>query len=419
MACILVPKFVCWEAMKRVVVTGIGAISPIGIGREEFWRGCMEGLSGIRPIQGFEVGHLRSRLGGQVEDPEYKSYIKSGNLRRMDRISRMVVASVKLAMEDAGLLIEEEDPERVGIIIGTGLGSSKTVDLFFRDLVRDGPNEVAPLLFQTSVPNAICSHASIEFGIKGINSTFSHKEASAESAIVHAFEALRRGKADVIFAGGADEISEPLYNVYATLGSLSPQRSPYPEGMRPFDRTRNGIVLGEGSGIIVMETLEHAHQRGAPIYAEVVGYGMGGGNYGILSYDRDGHSMANAITQALGDLPQVDYICAAANSTQALDQAETIAIREVFGKKVKGISISAVKSMIGEFDASGGIRGCAAVLSIKEGIVPPTINYRETDPECDLDYTIQGATKREIESALLNGFANGGANISVLFKRFS
>lgn len=405
--------------MKRVVITGIGVISPIGIGREGFWRGCVEGRSGIRPIQGFDVGHLRSKLGYQVEDPDYKNYIKAGALRRMDRISRMVTASVKLAMEDAGLRMEEEDPERVGIILGTGLGSSKTVDLFFQDLVRAGPNEAAPLLFQTAVPNAVCSHASIEFGIKGINSTFSHKEVSAESAIVHAFEALRRGKADVIFAGGADEISEPLYTVYATLGSLSPQRSPYPEGMRPFDRTRNGIVLGEGSGIMVMETLDHAQRREASLYAEVEGYGMAGANSGILSYDSDGRIMAQAISQAVDNLPLVDYICAAANATHAMDRAETRAIKEVFGNRASDISISAIKSMIGEFDASGGIRGCATILAIKEGIIPSTINYREPDPECDLDYTIQGATKREIEFALLNGFANGGTTVSILFKKFS
>jgi 3-oxoacyl-[acyl-carrier-protein] synthase II len=367
--------------MNRVVVTGIGALSPIGIGKEEFWQGCVEGRSGIKPIKGFEVGHLRSKLGHQVEDPDYKRYIKPANLRRMDRISRMVTASVKLAIQDAGLQMSAEDPVRVGIMIGTGLGSSKTVDLFFRDLVHSGPQEVAPLLFQTSVPNAICSHASIEFGITGINTTFSHKEASAESAIVYAFEALRRGKAEVIFAGGGDEISEPLYNVYATLGSLSPQRPLYPEGMRPFDRTRNGIVLGEGSGVLVMETLDHARGRGAPLYAEMTGYGMVGCNDGAWSYDRDGSSMARAMSDA--------------------------------------IAISAVKSMIGEFDASGGIKACATVLSIQKGIVPPTINYREPDPACDLDYTVQGAKKKVIDSALLNGFANGGANISILFKRLS
>jgi 3-oxoacyl-[acyl-carrier-protein] synthase II len=405
--------------MNRVVVTGIGVLSPIGIGKEEFWQGCVDGRSGIKPITGFEVGHLRSKLGHQVDDPEYKHYIKPANLRRMDRISRMVTASVKLAMQDAGLEISAEDPEHVGIMIGTGLGSSKTVDLFFRDLVHNGPQEVAPLLFQTSVPNAICSHASIEFGITGINTTFSHKEASAESAIVHAFEALRCGKAEVIFAGGGDEISEPLYNVYATLGALSPQRSSYPEGMRPFDRTRNGVVLGEGSGVLVMETLDHARRRGAPLYAEIAGYGMVGCNDGVLSYDKNGSSMARAMSQAAGGLPQVDYICAAANSTQELDRVETQAIRVAFGRKAEEIDISAVKSMIGEFDASGGIKACAAVLSIKEGIIPPTINYREPDPTCDLDYTVKGAKKKEIGSALLNGFANGGAHICILFKKAS
>ncbi len=405
--------------MNRIVVTGIGIISPIGIGKEEFWRSCVAGRSGIGPIKGFEIGHLNSRLGFQVEDPDYKQYITLGNLRRMDRISRMVTASVRLAIQDAGLQMGEENSERIGIMIGSGLGSSKTVDLFFRDLVRNGPHGVAPLLFQTSVPNAICSHASIEFGIKGINTTFSHKEASAESAIVHAFEALRRGKADVVFAGGGDEISEPLYNVYATLGTLSSQRPPYPEGMRPFDRTRNGIVLGEGSGVLAMETLDHARGRGASPYAEVVGYGMVGCNDGVWSYDTDGSSMARTISRAVGNLPRVDYICAAANSTHPLDRAETKAIRGAFGKKADEISISSVKSMIGECDASGGIRACAAVLSITEGIVPPTISYREPDPMCDLDYTVQGAKKKDIESALLNGFANGGANISILFKKLT
>jgi 3-oxoacyl-[acyl-carrier-protein] synthase II len=405
--------------MNRVVVTGIGVVSPIGTGKEAFWRNCIEGRSGIKPIQGFEVGHLRSQLGHQVEDPDYHRYIKPANLRRMDRISRMVTSSVKLAIEDAGLQMEEEDSERIGIMIGTGLGSSRTVDLFFRDLVQKGPHEVAPLLFQTSVPNAICSHASIEFGIRGINTTFSHKEVSAESAIVHAFKALHLGKAEVVFAGGGDEISEPLYNVYATLGTLSPQRSPYPEGMRPFDRTRNGFVLGEGSGVLVMETLDHARARGASLYAEVVGFGMVGGSEGVWSYDTGGSSLAKAISQAVGGLSPVEYICAAANSTQALDLAETRAIRRALGKEAEKISVSAIKSMVGEFDASGGIRACATVLTIKQGVIPPTINYKEPDPECNLDYTTAGAKKREVGIALLNGSANGGTHICILFKKVS
>jgi 3-oxoacyl-[acyl-carrier-protein] synthase II len=405
--------------MNRVVVTGIGVISPIGVGKEEFWHNCVDGRSGIRPIQGFAVDHFRSKLGHQVEDPEYNRYIKPANLRRMDRISRMVTASMKLAIQDASLQMDKEDLDRVGIMIGTGLGSSKTVDLFFRDLVQKGPHEVAPLLFQTSVPNAICSHASIEFGIKGINTTFSHKEVSAESAIVHAFKALRCGKAEVICAGGGDEISEPLYNVYATLGTLSPQRSPYPEGMRPFDRTRNGFVLGEGCGILVMETLDHARARRASCYAEVVGFGMTGGSKGVWSYDTEGSLMTKAISQAVGGLSPIDYICAAANSTQLLDLAETRAIRRAFGNKAEKISISAVKSMIGEFDASGGIRACATVLTVKQGVIPPTINYKEPDPACDLDYTTTGAKKKAVEFALLNGSANGGAHICILFQKVS
>jgi 3-oxoacyl-[acyl-carrier-protein] synthase II len=405
--------------MNRVVVTGIGVVSPIGIGKDAFWRACTAGESVIGPVQGFETRHLRSSLAFQVQDPDYKQYIQVGNLRRMDRISRMVTASISLAMQDADLRMEAEDPERVGMMIGTGLGSSKTIDLFFRDLVQLGPQEVAPLLFQTAVPNAICSHASIEFGIKGINTTFSHKEASAESAIVHACEALRQGKADVIFSGGGDEISEPLYTVYAMLGALSPHRSsPYPEGMRPFARTRNGIVLGEGSGILVMETLDHAQARGVRAYAEVVGYGMVGCADGVWSYERDGSSMARAMARAVGEVARVDYICAAANSTPSLDRAETRAIKEVFGNRAAEISLSAVKSLIGEYDASGGVRACATVLSISQGIVPPTINYDAPDPECDLDYTVAGAKKKGIEFALLNGFANGGAHCSLLFKKY-
>jgi 3-oxoacyl-[acyl-carrier-protein] synthase II len=189
--------------------------------------------------------------------------------------------------------------------------------------------------------------------------------------------------------------------------------------MRPFDRTRNGIVLGEGSGVLVMETLDHARGRGTPLYAEIAGHGMVGCNDGVWNYDRDGSSMARAMLQATGGLSEVEDICAAANSTQDLDRVETRAIRKAFGKKADAIAISAIKSMIGEFDASGGIRACATVLSIKEGGVPPTINYCEPDPACDLDYTVQGAKKKEIDAALLNGFANGGANITILFKRIS
>jgi 3-oxoacyl-[acyl-carrier-protein] synthase II len=402
---------------NRVVITGMGVMSSIGVGKGPFWEGCIQGRSGIRPISGFDVSKLSSQLGGQLPDIDFKEYLKPANLRRMDRIGKMVVSAVKMALDDSGLELERENRDRVGIMIGTGLGSSKSVDLYYRGLIEEGPVGATPLLFQTAVPNSICSHSSLEFGIQGINTTFSHKEASVESAIVFAFHLLKRGDAHVIFVGGGDEISEPLFHVYSTLGSLSPQKTPFPEGMRPFDAHRNGFVLGEGSGIIVMEELEHARRRGARIYGEVLSHGLSGSNFGVLNYDREGNSLAKAMAKASGGR-RVDYVCAAANSTRDLDIAETRAIKAVYGEGARDISISSVKSMVGEFDGSGGMRACASLLAIYHGLVPPTINYSASDPDCDLDYTPNEAREKRIDSALLNGFSNGGSNISILFGRY-
>jgi 3-oxoacyl-[acyl-carrier-protein] synthase II len=267
------------------------------------------------------------------------------------------------------------------------------------------------------VPNAITSHCSIEYGIKGVNLTFSHKETSTEMAMAFAYHLLKEGRADIILAGGGDELSEPLYHVYSMLGALSPRRSKGLEVMRPFDRDRNGIILGEGSGILVLETLTHAEKRGARIYAEMAGLGLSGSTDGILRYDVKGDSIAKAMSFAARDPQTVDHISAAANSTFDLDRSETRAIKMVFGARAKEISISSLKSMIGEFDGSGGIRACGAVLSIYHGIIPPTIGTEHLDPECDLDYTLHHMKRREIRSALLNSSSNGGSNISLWFKR--
>ncbi len=402
---------------NRVVITGMGVISSIGVGKGPFWEGCIQGKSGIRAISGFDTSKLSSKLGGQLPDIDFRQYIAPANLRRMDRIGRIAVSGVKMALDDSGLELEKEDPDRVGIIVGTGLGSSKSVDLYYRGLIEEGPTGATPLLFQTAVPNSICSHSSLEFGIRGVNTTFSHKEASVESAIVFAFHLLRRGDVQVIFVGGGDEISEPLYHVYSTLGSLSPQKSRFPEGMRPFDAHRNGFVLGEGSGILVMEELGHARKRRARIYGEVLSHGLTGSNFGVLNYDKRGDFLSRAMAKASGGR-RVDYICASANSTTDLDVAETRGMRAAFRDGTKDISISSVKSMIGEFDGSGGIRACATLLAIHHGVIPPTINYSAPDPDCDLDYTPNEARQREVNAALLNGFSNGGSNISILFGRY-
>ena len=402
----------------RVVITGLGIVSSIGVGKEAFWENCLQGVSGIKPIQGFDVSSYRSRSGAQLPEIDFKAFIKPANLRRMDRIGKIVVSSVRLAIEDSGLNLKEEDSGRVGISIGTGLGSSDTVDQFFRSLLKEGPIGAAPLLFQTAVPNAITSHCAIEYGIKGVNITFSHKESSTEMAMTFAYHLLKEGRADVLFAGGGDELSEPLYHVYSMLGALSPGRGKGVEGMKPFDQDRNGIVLGEGSGILVLETLEHAKKRGAKIYAEMAGVGLSGSTDGLLRYDLKGDSIARAMSLATDELKTVDYISAAANSTPDLDRAEALAIKKVFGERTKEISVSSLKSMLGEFDGSGGIRACGAALSLFHGVIPPTIGTKNLDPQCDLDVVLGSPRKMDVRSALLNGCSNGGSNISLCFKRY-
>jgi 3-oxoacyl-[acyl-carrier-protein] synthase II len=398
----------------------LGIVSSIGVGRETFWENCLRGVSGIKPVQTFDVSSYSSQLGGQLPEIDFRAFIKPANLRRMDRIGKIVVSAVRLAIEDSGLDLKEEDPGQIGISIGTGLGSSDTVDQFFRSLLKEGPLGAAPMLFQTAVPNAITSHCAIEYGIKGVNITFSHKESSTEIAMIFAYHLLKEGGADVLFAGGGDELSEPLYHVYSMLGGLSPGRGEGEvEGMRPFDQDRNGIVLGEGSGILVLETLEHAKRRGAKIYAEMAGAGLSGSTVGLLRYDLEGDSIARAMSLAAQELHTVDYISAAANSTLDLDRGETLAIRRVFGKRAREISVSSLKSMLGEFDGSGGIRACGLALSLYHGTIPPTIGTKRLDPECDLNVVLDQSRKGEIRSALLNGCSNGGSNISLWFKHYA
>jgi len=402
----------------RVVITGLGIVSSIGVGKEAFWESCVQGISGIKPIQGIDVSFYRSQLGGQLPEIDFKAFIKPANLRRMDRIGKIVASAVRLGIDDSGLNLKEEDSSRIGISIGTGLGSSDTVDQFFRSLLKEGPLGAAPLLFQTAVPNAITSHCAIEYGIKGVNITFSHKESSTEMAMTFAYHLLKEGRADVVFAGGGDELSEPLYHVYSMIGALSPGRGKGVEGMKPFDQDRNGIVLGEGSGIVVLETLEHAKKRGANIYAEMAGVGLSGSTEGLLRYDLKGDSIARSMSLAAQELHTVDYISAAANSTPDLDRAETLAIKKISGERTKEISVSSLKSMIGEFDGSGGIRACGLALALYHGMIPPTIGTAHLDPQCDLNVVLGQSKDKEIRSALLNGCSNGGSNISLWFKRY-
>ena len=406
--------------MNRVVVTGLGIISPIGIGKEAFLKSFREGKLGIKEITRFDTSKYRSHLGGEVTDFNPKDYINPMKIRRMDRDSQIAVAAAVLALKDANLEITSGNSSGCGVILGSGFTGLETTEAFHRGLIEHGPSGVNPMLFPNTVPNAPAGHISIELGITGPNSTITQKGATGEGAIGYAYSLLRYGKAKAILTGGVDELSWILFHAYSHLGILSPlENKDYSEGSRPFDKRRNGMVLGEGGGILVLETLELAQKRGAKIYAEVIGYGMSSSNPGISDYDSDPEGMVRSMELALEDAKisegEIDYISAAANSTPVLDESETEAIKKVFDKNVL---VSSLSSSIGYFNASGGLKAISACLAIEDNFIPPTINYQEKDPSCDLDYVPNKAREKRVEAVLINGFADGGSNASLILKRF-
>jgi len=406
--------------VNRVVVTGLGVISPIGIGKEAFLKNLKEGKSGIKEIIRFDTSKYKSRLGGEVTDFNPKDYINPMKIRRMDRDSQIAVASAVLALKDANLEISSENSSVSGVILGSGFTGLETTEAFHRGLIEHGPSGVNPMLFPNTVPNAPAGHISIELGITGPNSTITQKGATGEGAIGYAYSLLKHDKAKVILTGGVDELSWILFHAYSHLGILSPlENEDYSEGSRPFDKRRNGMVLGEGGGILGLETIEHAQKRGAKIYAEVIGYGMSSSNPGISDYDSDPKGMVRSMELALEDAKiseeEIDYISAAANSTPVLDESETEAIKKVFGKNVL---VSSLSSSIGYFNASGGLKAISACLAMENGFIPPTINYQEKDLSCDLDYVPNKAREKRVEAVLINGFADGGSNASLILRRF-
>jgi len=391
--------------MNRVVITGLGVISPIGIGKEALLKSLKEGRSGIRKITKFDTSKYKSHLGGEITDFNPKDYINPMKIRRMDRDSQIAVAAAVLALKDANLEITSEASSGCGVILGSGFTGLETTEAFHRGLIEHGPSGVNPMLFPNTVPNAPAGHISIELGITGPNSTITQKGATGEGAIGYAYHLL---------------ISWILFHAYSHLGILSPlENKDYPEGSRPFDKRRNGMVLGEGGGILVLETIEYAQKRGAKIYAEVIGYGMSSSNPGISDYDSDGKGMVRAMELVLEDAKiskeKIGYISAAANSTPVLDKSETQAIKKVFGREVP---VSSLSSSVGYFNASGGLKAINACLAIENDFIPPTINYEEKDPFCDLDYVPNKPREKRIDAVLINGFADGGSNASLILRRF-
>ncbi len=402
---------------RRVVVTGIGIISACGIGKERFWKNCLSGQGGIAPIRSFDTSAYSSHLGAEARDFNPKDFMPPLKYRRMSRVSRLAVAASIEALADAALPVSSQTASSIGVAVGTGYGSTAQTDEFFVGMVKEGPEGANPSLFPDTVPNAPASQVAIYHGIQGPNTTFSHNEVSGEQALVFACQWLQEDRAEAVLAGSVDELSAVLFHSFAALKALSP-RGTAGEGMRPFDRLRNGRVLGEGAGILILEKRKQARARGAKVYGSLLAWASTGGPVDIDRYEAGAEQMERAMKKVLtkgGVSPsEVDYISAAANSTRELDRAEAMCIEKVWAQSSRPVPVSSLKGHIGDFCGSGALRAAAVLLAMGEGRIPPTLGLKT--PEFDLDHILDQPREARIQYALLNGFSFGGSNVCLLFK---
>lgn len=409
---------------KRVVITGLGVISPVGIGRDRFWTGLTEGHSGIGPVTSFEAGGFATRIAGEVSDFCPENYIEKKEIKRMDRFTQFAVAATKMALEDSGLDLEKEDLNRVGVVMGTGIGGMATFESQTRVLFEKGPNRVSPFFVPMMIANMAAGQISIITGAKGPNYTIVNACATGTNAAGDAFHLLRRGAADIVITGGAEASITPLtFAGFNAMKAMSTRNEEPTRASRPFDRDRDGFVLGEGAGILILETEDHARKRGAEIYAEFKGYGSTADAYHITAPAPEGVGAAKAMEQALREAKmspgEIAYINAHGTSTELNDKFETTAIKSVFGDYAYQLPVSSTKSMTGHLlGAAGAIELIACVLAICKNVIPPTINYENPDPECDLDYVPNNSRELKVETALSNSLGFGGHNASVIVKKY-
>ncbi|MGI6491622.1 MAG: beta-ketoacyl-ACP synthase II [Pelotomaculum sp.] len=409
---------------KRVVVTGLGIISPVGTGIEQFWTALTNGVSGIRRITRFDAANFSTQIAGEVVDFDPMQYIDRKEARRMDRFTQFAVAGAGMAIEDAGLALEAVDRERVGVILGSGIGGIETLESQARVLEEKGPNRVSPVFVPMIISNMGAAQVAIEYDLRGPNLTSVSACASSNNSIGDAFKYIQLGYADIMVTGGTEAPITPLAIAgFSNMKALSCCNEEPEKACRPFDAGRDGFVAGEGAAILVLETLEHAIKRGARIYAEIAGYGCTCDAYHMTAPDPEGRGAIKAMQAALKDagapIEAVDYINAHATSTSLGDKAETIAIKKVFGEHAARIAISSTKSMTGHLlGAAGGLEAAVCSLVIQRGVIPPTINYEQPDPDCDLDYVPNLARKAKVRFALSNSFGFGGHNATLAFKEY-
>lgn len=403
---------------RSVWVTGIGMVTPLGIGKERFRKALFNGETAIREIDAFSTAGFGSHLGALIREFEPRDFISLKNLRRMDRLSSMTTASCRMALEDAAIAVSEANRDRIGIIMGTAFGNSEHQVQSARTLFTEGPAMVNPIHVPNTVMNAPAGHASIELGFRGVNTTVNHQGVSGETALAYAAMEIRRGTADVILAGGADMISPFFYEALGRFGFLSPGDAG-PEGARPFDRGRNGAVLGEGCGILCLESAASAEARGAVPYCEISGWGMASGPSPATGWSGDprGFSLAlkRALAMAATQPGEIDCIQAAGNGGQEPDAMEAKAYEQLFGAGGAGPLVTSLKGATGEILASGGIRAAALALSIREGIVPPTAGL--SHPEAGLPFVTGASRRLAAARGLLSGISYGGTYACLVFRK--
>ncbi|MSQ21769.1 MAG: beta-ketoacyl-[acyl-carrier-protein] synthase II [Dehalococcoidia bacterium] len=410
---------------RRVVVTGLGAVTPLGLSADEFWTKLVAGCSGIGPMTLCDPTGYPCRIAGEVRGFDPERFIPAKEARRMARFTQLAVAAAHMALEDARLSMDSERRERVGVLLGNGNGGFPTIEEAVRTLVEKGGMRITPFFFPMIIPNMAAGTVSRIFGTKGYSATIVTACAASTQAIGEAAEVIRRGSADVMLAGGTEAgISQLGLAGFSVMRALSSRNEEPEKASRPFDAQRDGFVPAEGAAILVLESLEHATERGATILAEVAGYGVSSDAYHPVQPDEDGSGAAQAILWALEDAgvtpSEVDYINAHGTSTQLNDVSETRAIKRAFGKVAYTVPISSTKSMIGHaLGGAGGLEAVACIKTIQDGVIHPTINYESPDPECDLDYVPNQARKQEVNTVLSNSFGFGGQNACLVFRRFA
>jgi 3-oxoacyl-[acyl-carrier-protein] synthase II len=406
---------------RRVVVTGIGMVSPLGNTTETTWKGLVEGQSGIGRVTRFDVTDYPCKIAGEVRGFSPEEWIEKKEIKKSDTFIHYAIAASQMAVDDAGLKVDPDQADRVGVIIGSGIGGLPLIEETHKKLLEKGPSRISPFFIPGLIVNLAAGHVSIRFGAKGPNSAPATACATGAHAIGDSMKVIQRGDADVMIAGGTEAVVTPLaIGGFSAMRALSTRNDEPERASRPWDADRDGFVMGEGAGIVILEELEHARKRGATIYCELTGYGMTADAYHITAPAEDGDGMSRVMIRALKDAglepDQIDYINAHGTSTPHGDRAETVAIKRVFGEHAYKLAVSSTKSMTGHLlGAAGGLEAAICARIMRESCIPPTINYEKPDPDCDLDYVPNTRREKKMRNVVSNSFGFGGTNATLIF----